>query len=151
MFREQKRVAKAIMSSQEEAFWRLYRPPVSDSVSACSVACVGVVGRGDGDLNFVMGYILFNVMCGRYTWGVLLEGTHTGGWRGGGGGGGGNGVLKYIVKGTYWSCSEEHHEMLTQRSLLCIASNTKRDMLSQQFVMHIVPPLVLGLVGRGRG
>ncbi len=28
IFREQKRVAKAIISSQEEAFWRLHRPPV---------------------------------------------------------------------------------------------------------------------------
>ena len=33
VFREQKRVAKAIMSSQEEAFWRLYRPPVSPSAT----------------------------------------------------------------------------------------------------------------------
>ena len=31
VFREQKRVARAIMSSQEEAFWRLYRPPVSST------------------------------------------------------------------------------------------------------------------------
>lgn len=31
VFREQKRVARAIMSSQEEAFWRLYRPPPGES------------------------------------------------------------------------------------------------------------------------
>jgi hypothetical protein len=29
IFREQKRVARAIMNSQEEAFWRLHRPAVS--------------------------------------------------------------------------------------------------------------------------
>ncbi len=28
VFREQKRVAKVIIGSQEEAFWRLHRPPV---------------------------------------------------------------------------------------------------------------------------
>lgn len=31
IFREQKRVAKAIISSQEEAFWRLHRPPPGSS------------------------------------------------------------------------------------------------------------------------
>ena len=29
IFRDQKRVARAVMNSQEEAFWRLHRPAVS--------------------------------------------------------------------------------------------------------------------------
>ena len=33
------------------------------------------------------------------------------------------------------------HEMLTQRALFCIDSNTRKGMLSQQFVMHVAPPL----------
>ena len=32
VFREQKRVAKAIIGSQEEAYWRLQRPPVSAGI-----------------------------------------------------------------------------------------------------------------------
>ena len=32
IFREQKRVAKVIIGSQEEAYWRLVRPPVSNCV-----------------------------------------------------------------------------------------------------------------------
>ena len=35
------------------------------------------------------------------------------------------------------------HEMLTQRALFCIASNTKKGTLSQQFVTHVAPPLIL--------
>ena len=34
-----------------------------------------------------------------------------------------------------------HHEMLTQRALFPIDSNTKKGMLSQQFVTHVAPPL----------
>ena len=34
-----------------------------------------------------------------------------------------------------------HHEMLTQRALFCIDSNTKKGTLSQQFVTHVAPPL----------
>ena len=34
------------------------------------------------------------------------------------------------------------HEMLTQRALFCIESNTKKGALSQQFVTHVAPPLV---------
>ena len=33
------------------------------------------------------------------------------------------------------------HEMLTQRALFFIDSNTKKGTLSQQFVMHVAPPL----------
>ena len=33
------------------------------------------------------------------------------------------------------------HEMLTQRALFCIDSNTKKGTLSQQFVTHVAPPL----------
>ena len=33
--------------------------------------------------------------------------------------------------------------MLTQRALFCIDSNTKEGTLSQQFVTHVAPPLVL--------
>ena len=39
IFREQKRVAKVIIGSQEEAYWRLVRPPVSNCVCVC--VCVG--------------------------------------------------------------------------------------------------------------
>ena len=35
IFREQKRVAKVIIGSQEEAYWRLVRPPVSNCVCVC--------------------------------------------------------------------------------------------------------------------
>ena len=31
------------------------------------------------------------------------------------------------------------HEMLTQRALFCIDSNTKKGTLSQQFVTHVAP------------
>ena len=37
------------------------------------------------------------------------------------------------------------HEMLTQRALFCHRANTKRGTLTQRFVMHVVPPLVLNL------
>ena len=33
------------------------------------------------------------------------------------------------------------HEMLTQHALFCHRANTKRGMLSQHFVTHVVPPL----------
>ena len=36
-----------------------------------------------------------------------------------------------------------HHEMLTQRAFFCHRANTKRGMLSQHFMMHVVPPLEL--------
>ena len=45
IFREQKRVAKVIIGSQEEAYWRLVRPPVSNCVCVwcvCVHACVRV-------------------------------------------------------------------------------------------------------------
>ena len=35
------------------------------------------------------------------------------------------------------------HEMMTQRALFCHRANTKRGTLSQHFVTHVVPPLVL--------
>ena len=35
------------------------------------------------------------------------------------------------------------HEMLTQHPLFCHCANTKRGMLSQHFMMHVVPPLSL--------
>ena len=41
---------------------------------------------------------------------------------------------------------DTHHEMLTQRVFFCIDSNTKKDTLSQQFVTHVAPPLVLSRV-----
>ena len=47
----------------------------------------------------------------------------------GGGGGGGD---------------DMRHEMLTQRALFYHRANTKPGMLSQHFMMHVVPPLVVG-------
>ena len=40
------------------------------------------------------------------------------------------------------------HEMLTQRALFCHPTNTKRGTLSQHFVTHVVPPLVLDYMRR---
>ena len=39
IFREQKSIARGIISSQEEAFWRLHRPPVSVCVCVCVCVC----------------------------------------------------------------------------------------------------------------
>ena len=41
------------------------------------------------------------------------------------------------------------HEMLTQRAPFCIGAMAKMGTLSQHFVTHVIPPLVLGhLVGQ---
>ena len=37
------------------------------------------------------------------------------------------------------------HESLTQRALFCIGVNAKKGMLSQHFMMHVVPPLGQGM------
>ena len=51
IFREQKRVAKAIMSSQEEAYWRLQRPPVSGQQDVLECARVSGGPEASQSLN----------------------------------------------------------------------------------------------------